>query len=98
MKPTTSALLATLPILAPWASPAAADGLDEGQARSKIVAAGYSDGAEIHEGNLGEWSAQASKDGHHVMVVVHADGSVALRQQVATPPALPVPGAEPAKP
>ena len=52
--------------------------------------------AEVHEGNLGEWMAQATKDGQHVMVVLHEDGSVALRQQVDTPPALSV--TPPAKP
>ena len=42
--------------------------------------------------------AQATKDGRHVMVVLHPDGSVAPREQVDTLPAQPVPGASPAKP
>ena len=94
MKPTISAL--SLLVLA--AAPAAADGFDEGQATSKIQAAGYADVAQVHQGNLGEWMAQATKDGRHVMVVLHPDGSVAPREQVDTPPAQPVPGASPAKP
>lgn len=101
MNPTTPALLAALPalgLLALSASPAAADGFDEGQARSRIEAAGYAQVAQVHQGNLGEWMAQASKDGHHVMVTLHPDGSVALRQQMDTPPVQPVPGAGPAKP
>ena len=41
------------------ALPAAAEGFDQGQAKSRIEAAGYADVAEVHEGNLGEWMAQA---------------------------------------
>lgn len=94
MKTTTIALM----LLAASAIPAAAAGFDEGQARSKMTAAGYSDVREVHEGNLGEWMAQATRDGQHVMLVLHPDGSVDTRQQVATPPAQPVPNAAPAKP
>lgn len=96
MKAAAPAILAALPIVALWALPAAAEGFDQGQAKSRIEAAGYADVAEVHEGNLGEWMAQATKDGQHVMVVLHEDGSVALRQQVDTPPALSV--TPPAKP
>lgn len=94
MKSTTSAFA----MLALSTLPAAADGFDEGQATSKMQAAGYADVAQIHQGNLGDWMAQATKDGRHVMIVLHPDGSVALREQVDTPPPQPVPGAAPAKP
>lgn len=94
MKTKTIALL----LLASSVAPAAADGFDEGQATSRMRAAGYADVAEVHQGNLGEWMAQASRDGQHVMIVLHPDGSVDTRQQVATPPAQPVPNAAPAKP
>ena len=96
MKAATLALLATLSIFTLWAPPVAAEGFDHEQAKSRIEAAGYADVAQVHEGNLGEWMAQASKDGRPVMVVLHADGSVGLRQQVDTPPVQPV--AAPAKP
>lgn len=94
MKITTSALV----FLALATIPAAADGFDEGQATSKMKEAGYADVGQVHEGNLGEWMAQATKDGRHVMIVLHPDGSVAARQQVDTPPPQPVPGAAPAQP
>lgn len=80
------------------AGPAVANGFDQGQATSKMQAAGYADVEQVHQGNLGEWMAQATRDGRHVMIVLHPDGSVALREQVVTPPVLPVPGASPAKP
>ncbi len=94
MTTTTSAFA----MLALSALPAAADGFDEGQATSTMRAAGYADVAQVHQGNLGEWMAQATKDGRHVMIVLHPDGSVALREQVDTPSPQPVPGAGPAKP
>lgn len=94
MKTTTIALL----LLASSVAPAAAAGFDESQATSRMTAAGYADVREVHEGNLGEWMAQATKRGQHVMIVLHPDGSVDTRQQVATPPAQPVPNAAPAKP
>ncbi|RYC30156.1 hypothetical protein D3273_20445 [Lichenibacterium minor] len=94
MKTTTLSLF----LVAASAVPAAADGFDEGQAKSRMEAAGYADVARIHEGNLGDWMAQATRDGRPVMVVLHPDGTVALRQQVDTPPPQPVPGAAPAKP
>ena len=89
MKPTITALI----LLALSAIPAAADGFDEGQATSAMRAAGYADVAQVHAGNLGEWMAQATKDGRHMMIVLHPDGSVAPGQQDDTPPVQPVPGA-----
>lgn len=78
---------------------ARADGFDEGGAKRRLEAAGYGDIDGLHEGNLGEWMAQATRDGRHVMVVLHPDGSVALRQQVDTPPVPPPPvPVMPAKP
>ena len=98
MTPRSSALLLAALAALSAAGPAAADGFDADQARSRIEGAGYADVSQVHQGNLGDWMAQASKDGHPVMVELHPDGAVVLRQQVDTPPPAPVPGAAPAKP
>lgn len=97
-RPTPALRLAAIALALAAAVPARADVVDEAGARQRIAQAGYTDVAAVHEGNLGEWMAEARKGGQHVLVVVHRDGTVAPREQVALPPVPTAPLPAPAKP
>jgi hypothetical protein len=48
----------------------------EGQAKSKIEAAGYSDVSDLQKDQNGVWRGKASKDGHQTEVSLDFQGNV----------------------
>ena len=60
----------------PGAPVAGANSFTEGQAKSRIEAAGYSDVSDLKKDDAGVWRGKAKKDGKAVTVAVDFQGNV----------------------
>ena len=63
-----------------------ANSFTEGQARERIVAAGYSDPTGLTQAQDGSWRGQATRDGQTTDVSVDYQGNVSQTQASATQP------------